>query len=74
MSPKVLKVIGKAKGNAKINAKAKDKATAKAKVQAKVNANANNKDITNWDKVYTLCSTMTKAANNAAKGWEKGRL
>ena len=51
---------------------ARPKLKAKATPKAKVLAKANDKGIsTKWDKVHTPCSTMTKASNNAAKGWEQ---
>ena len=55
--------------------KANAKATAKAKVHATVKDNAKDNDIsTKWGKVHTPCSTMTKVANNAARGWAMGHI
>ncbi len=68
MPPKVLKVIAKAKGKVKGNAKGIDKANDKAIAKAKAKAKANDLDIsTKGAKVHTPCSTMTKAANIAAR-------
>ena len=81
MPPKVLKAIAKAKGKAKGNAKGNDKGNANAKAngkataKAKVKAKAHDMDMrTKGANVHTPCSTMTKAPNNVARGWEWGRI